>query len=127
MTNFFKEIQKNLKNPSPSELTNYLERHKLLTFQDYLLFNGPSNFYNALEALVSEITLTPAEINSLENEHGFKIIAQTIDGDFLAATTEETWVISKNLIVADIERFPYPILDFLVNYEQGTIESKILV
>ena len=126
MEPFFATIQTTLKNPSPTAFVNYLRERQIKTFKGFLLFHGQEIFDYNLDYLDSPITLATAVIELLTAEQDFRIIGQTIDGDFLAATLEETWVIPKNLIETDIERYPLTILEFLIAFEAEEIHSKIL-
>ncbi|PZL75386.1 hypothetical protein CI088_05315 [Enterococcus plantarum] len=59
-------------------------------------------------------------------ELGFLVVAQTIDGDYIAGTTEQTFVIPVSLYTSDIETYELVLADFFIAYTNGAIHSNIL-
>lgn len=59
-------------------------------------------------------------------ELGFLVVAQTIDGDYIAGTTEQTFVIPVSLYTSDIEIYELVLADFFIAYTNGAIHSNIL-
>ncbi|MBO0466804.1 hypothetical protein JZO73_04565 [Enterococcus plantarum] len=59
-------------------------------------------------------------------ELGFLVVAQTIDGDYIAGTTEQTFVIPVSLYTSDIETYELVLADFFIAYTNGVIHSNIL-
>ena len=44
----------------------------------------------------------------------FLVVAQSLDGDYLAGTLEQTFVIPSSLYKEDIEQFDKQLIDFLL-------------
>ena len=47
-------------------------------------------------------------------EQEFLVVAQSLDGDYLAGTLEQTFVIPSSLYKEDIEQFDKQLIDFLL-------------
>lgn len=75
--------------------------------------------------LASEETISESDLLSWQNE-AFLVVAQTIDGDYIAGTSKQTMVIPTSLYKIDIEYFPLPLCEFFIAYYKGKISSKIL-
>ena len=58
-------------------------------------------------------------------EQEFLVVAQSLDGDYLAGTLEQTFVIPSSLYKEDIEQFDKQLIDFFA-YENKEITSAIL-
>lgn len=82
-------------------------------------------FERSIDFLASPETLTPADIEAYQQE-GFLLIAQTIDGDYIASTADKVLVIPVSLYKKDIEVYSMPITDFFIQFEEGTLHSAIL-
>ena len=59
-------------------------------------------------------------------EQEFLVVAQSLDGDYLAGTLEQTFVIPSSLYKEDIEQFDKQLIDFFIAYENKEITSAIL-
>ncbi|MGG7017675.1 UNVERIFIED_CONTAM: hypothetical protein P3E19_30720, partial [Pseudomonas aeruginosa] len=53
----------------------------------------------------------------------FLVVAQSLDGDYLAGTLEQTFVIPSSLYKEDIEQFDKQLIDFFIAYENKEITS----
>ena len=51
-------------------------------------------------------------------EQEFLVVAQSLDGDYLAGTLEQTFVIPSSLYKEDIEQFDKQLIDFYCLREQ---------
>lgn len=115
-----------LSDQKPETFLRELQKRGITDYCDYLLFQDETtemNFYQSLDFLCSATTLQKTDLSKLTD---FQIIAQTIDGDYLAADPTHTYVIPSSLNKNDIEVYPKPISQFLVAYTNGEIESSIL-
>jgi hypothetical protein len=82
-------------------------------------------FEQNCQVLASEETIALADVTQLQSED-FLVVAQTIDGDYIAGTLSQTFVIPVSLYKADIEKHDLFLTDFFIAYENGTLSSAIL-
>lgn len=82
-------------------------------------------FEQNVNYLASDETISSEEILNWK-ENGFLIVAQTIDGDYIAGTLDQTLVIPISLYKSDMEIYDFQLPDFFINYTNGTLGSAIL-
>ncbi|ALS00369.1 hypothetical protein ATZ33_02945 [Enterococcus silesiacus] len=82
-------------------------------------------FEQTIQYLTSDDTISLNDLSSWKN-HGFLVVAQTIDGDYIAGTAEQTFVIPVSLYKTDIETYHLSLPDFFIAYTNHTIVSSIL-
>ena len=94
--------------------------------------------YNGNDLLAEKIILeakslktnSPIDFSETDVEHWrkqeFLVVAQSLDGDYLAGTLEQTFVIPSSLYKEDIEQFDKQLIDFFIAYENKEITSAIL-
>lgn len=124
MQQVFVTLQHLLKDKTVNTFIKHFDDRRIFQYDDYFLLDQDRivRLFNAnVVALQSEITITPDYFDS-----DTKVVAMTIDGDFILANDQRTYVIPKNLVKADIEVFERPLIDFFVDYEEQHLNSTIL-
>lgn len=122
----FEKIKQSLPDNRPLSLLKVLEQNGITNYDELLIFkNADQPFREAVRFLASPETIAAADLTqwSAVDCH---VIAQTIDGDYLAGTESVTFVIPSSLYKSDIERYDLPLIDFLIQYTSGQLSSKIL-
>lgn len=84
-----------------------------------------AQFEETIQYLASDETISLDDL-SLWQEHGFLVVAQTIDGDYIAGTNEQTFVIPVSLYKTDIEVYDLFLSDFFIAYFNNSLPSSIL-
>ncbi|OTN86486.1 hypothetical protein A5819_003321 [Enterococcus sp. 7E2_DIV0204] len=84
-----------------------------------------AQFEETIQYLASDETISLDDL-SLWQEHGFLVVAQTIDGDYIAGTNEQTFVIPVSLYKTDIEVYDLFLSDFFIAYFNNSLTSSIL-
>lgn len=84
-----------------------------------------AQFEEKIQYLASDETISLDDL-SLWQEHGFLVVAQTIDGDYIAGTNEQTFVIPVSLYKTDIEVYDLFLSDFFIAYFNNSLTSSIL-
>lgn len=122
----FQEIKDQLTETDPHHfLTAVLENEQ--DEESTIIFSQTieQQFEQNAQYLSSDDTIALADIARWK-ELGFLVVAQTIDGDYIAGTTEQTFVIPVSLYTSDIETFELFLTDFFIAYLNGTIHSTLL-
>lgn len=119
------KIKAQLVNRSPkaflTAVINYPETDDFFTFSQTI----NNQFKENCAFLASEETISENDLLSWQKKD-FLVVAQTIDGDYIAGTKKQTMVIPTSLYKSDLEYFPLPLCDFFITYYKGKISSKIL-
>jgi hypothetical protein len=120
------KIKQDLTEPQPlsflkAVLAQPVAEDSLLTFSEQV----DAQFVENCRFLASPETISEEELAQWRQKD-FLVVAQTIDGDYLAGTIDQTLVIPVSLYKADIEFFDCFLTDFLIAYEKGSIVSRIL-
>lgn len=84
-----------------------------------------ATFEKNVAYLLADETISNQELLSWKKKN-FLVVAQTIDGDYIAGTEEQTLIIPASLYKSDIETFDMTLGDFFTHYTDGTLPSKIL-
>ncbi|WP_086313453.1 hypothetical protein A5821_000956 [Enterococcus sp. 7F3_DIV0205] len=82
-------------------------------------------FEQNVQYLASDETISSDDISNWKQKE-FLVVAQTIDGDYIAGTTEQSFVIPVSLYKEDIETYDLFLSDFFIAYTSGTLNSSIL-
>lgn len=82
-------------------------------------------FEQSVAFLSSAETLTLDDLKEWQANE-FLVVAQTIDGDYIAGTKDQTFVIPVSLYTSDIESFDLFLSDFFIDYSTQKIHSSIL-
>ncbi|MCA5013523.1 MULTISPECIES: hypothetical protein [unclassified Enterococcus] len=92
-----------------------------------IIFSGDleEQFEQAVAFLSSAETLTLDDLKEWQANE-FLVVAQTIDGDYIAGTKDQTFVIPVSLYKSDIELFDLFLSDFFIDYSTQKIHSSIL-
>ncbi|WP_348920196.1 hypothetical protein [Enterococcus rotai] len=84
-----------------------------------------AQFEETIQYLASDETISLADLSRWQ-EHDFLVVAQTIDGDYIAGTNEQTLVIPVSLYKTDIEVYDLFLSDFFIAYFNNNLTSSIL-
>ncbi|EOL45996.1 hypothetical protein [Enterococcus caccae] len=122
----FQEIKKELTENNPHSFLetvfeNEQDENSPIIFSHTL----EEQFEQAIQYLASDDTISLDDLSNWK-ESGFLVVAQTIDGDYIAGTNEQTFVIPVSLYKADIESYQLKLPDFFIAYTNKTIISSIL-
>lgn len=122
----FQKIKEKLTKTDPqiflsTVLENEQEEDSTIIFSQTL----EAQFEETIQYLASDETISLADL-SLWQEHGFLVVAQTIDGDYIAGTNEQTFVIPVSLYKTDIEVYDLFLSDFFIAYFNNSLTSSIL-
>lgn len=101
----FQKIKEELTEADPqSFLATVLENEQ--NEDAVVIFNQnlEEQFEQNVQYLASDETISLDDISTWQ-EKEFLVVAQTIDGDYIAGTTEQTFVIPVSLYKADIETY----------------------
>lgn len=82
-------------------------------------------FEQNVQYLASDETISSDDISNWKQKE-FLVVAQTIDGDYIAGTAEQSFVIPVSLYKEDIETYDLFLSDFFIAYTSGTLNSSIL-
>lgn len=119
----FKSLKEKSNTSHPTEILTYLKERSIQDYNGYLLFNldqKEETFFKNLSFLADESTWIKEDLD------GQVLIAQTIDNDYLFATKSSVTVIPYSFNKQDSEIFDLPIWDFLIAFEEKTLETSIL-
>lgn len=119
----FESLKEKSNTNHPTEILAYLKGQSIKDYNGYLLFNldhKEETFFKNLSFLADESTWTK------EGLDGQVLIAQTIDNDYLFATESSVTVIPYSFNKLDSEIFDLSIWDFLIAFEEKTLETSIL-
>ncbi|EOH99105.1 hypothetical protein UAY_01882 [Enterococcus moraviensis ATCC BAA-383] len=122
----FQKIKEELTEADPqSFLATVLENEQ--NEDAVVIFNQnlEEQFEQNVQYLASDETISLEDISTWQ-EKEFLVVAQTIDGDYIAGTTEQTFVIPVSLYKADIETYNLFLTDFFIDYTTHKIDSSIL-
>ena len=121
----YEKIKARLKNSSPqdflTEVLNCSESDDFFTFS----LTIDKDFKNNCAFLVSEETISETDLLDWKTKD-FLVVAQTIDGDYVASMNRQTLIIPASLYKNDIEYSTLPLCDFFIAYYNGKITSNIL-
>lgn len=87
--------------------------------------NAEEHFEQAISYLASDDTISLKDVVEWQKDR-FLVVAQTIDGDYIAGTVNQTFVIPVSLYKSDIETYDLFLSEFFIAYTEGTIESTVL-
>ncbi|MBO0473216.1 hypothetical protein IGL98_001551 [Enterococcus sp. DIV0840] len=122
----FKKIKRQLTETDPqSFLTSVLENAQDEDSTVIFSQTVEEQFEQNVQYLASDETISLDDL-SIWKEHGFLVVAKTIDGDYIAGTMEQTFVIPVSLYKSDIESYDLFLSDFFIDYTNGIINSEIL-
>lgn len=125
MQQVFVTLQYLLKDKRVDTFIKHFDDRRIFQYDDYFLLDQERItrlFSTNLKQLQSDITIPTDFFDSQTT----KVVAMTIDGDFILANDQRTYVIPKNMIKADLEVFELPLIDFFVRYEEQELNSNIL-
>ncbi len=122
----FQKIKEELTKTDPqiflsTVLENEQDKDSTIIFSQTL----EAQFEETIQYLASDETISLDDL-SLWQEHGFLVVAQTIDGDYIAGTNEQTFVIPVSLYKTDIEVYDLFLSDFFIAYFNNSLTSSIL-
>ncbi len=124
MQQVFVTLQHLLKDKTVDTFIKHFDDRRIFQYDDYFLLDQERIvriFNSNIVELQSDITLSPDYFDPAT-----KVVAMTIDGDFILANDQRTYVIPKSLVTSDIEVFELPLIDFFVDYEEQQLNSTIL-
>ncbi|MEI5992014.1 hypothetical protein [Enterococcus crotali] len=122
----FQKLKEELIDTDPNSfLTTVLENEQEEDSTIIFSRTVEEQFEQAIQYLASEDTISLDDLSSWK-KCGFLVVAQTIDGDYIAGTNGQTFVIPVSLYKEDIERYPLSLPDFFIAYTDHTIVSSIL-
>lgn len=125
MEHVFVTLQHLLKDTTVTTFVKHFDDRRIYQYNEFFLLDQDRInrlFKTNLEELASEITLTPTDFD-LEV---VKVVAMTIDGDFILASDSQVFVVPNTMVKADVETFDMPVIDFFVSYEEHTLSSSII-
>lgn len=125
MEHVFVTLQHLLKDTTVTTFIKHFDDRRIYQYDEFFLLDQDRInrlFKSNLEELASDITLTPEDID-LETT---KVVAMTIDGDFVLGSDSQVVVVPNTMVKADVETFDMPVIDFFVNYEEQTLQSAII-
>ncbi|WP_207696338.1 hypothetical protein DOK67_0002940 [Enterococcus sp. DIV0212c] len=122
----FQKIKEQLTDNDPQNfltivLDNEQDEDSIIVFSHAL----EEQFENNVQYLASEETISLDDISKWKEDE-FLIVAQTIDGDYIAGTKEQTFVIPVSLYKSDLEIYDLFLADFFIDYLNGSLDSSIL-
>ncbi|MGM0217413.1 hypothetical protein [Enterococcus sp. AZ126] len=122
----FKKIKRQLTEADPQlflakVLQNQQDETSTIIFSQTI----EKQFEQNVQYLSSDETVSLDDLITWKDHH-FLVVAQTIDGDYIAGTTKQTFVIPMSLYKSDIESYGLFLSDFFIAYENGSIHSSIL-
>lgn len=125
MLQIFVTLQHLLKDQKVETFIKHFDDRRIFQYGDYFLLDQERIqrlFKTNLTALQSEITLS----EDYFDEQTTKVVAMTIDGDFILANDQRTYVVPRTLVKADLEVYEMPVIDFFVAYETHELNSNII-
>lgn len=122
----FYKIKKQVTEPNPQTfLTTLLRTEQSEDSSIIFSQNAEEHFEQAVSYLASDETISLKDVVEWQKDL-FLVVAQTIDGDYIAGTVNQTFVIPVSLYKSDIETYNLFLSDFFTAYTEGTIESTVL-
>ncbi|MDA9470101.1 hypothetical protein [Enterococcus sp. 5H] len=122
----FYKIKKQVTEPNPqSFLTTLLRTEQSEDSSIIFSQNAEEHFEQAVSYLASDETISLKDVVEWQKDL-FLVVAQTIDGDYIAGTVNQTFVIPVSLYKSDIETYNLFLSEFFTAYTEGTIESTVL-
>ncbi|EOH92279.1 hypothetical protein UAW_03264 [Enterococcus haemoperoxidus ATCC BAA-382] len=122
----FQKIKDQLTESTPkSFLTAVLENDQ--DEESTIIFSQTieEQFEQNVHYLASDDTISLDDLSNW-SEQEFLVVAQTIDGDYIAGTTEQSFVIPVSLYKSDIETYDLFLSDFFIAHTNNLICSSIL-
>ncbi|MGO3731683.1 MAG: hypothetical protein ACTJHC_00755 [Vagococcus sp.] len=119
----FEFLKQSVSSDSPTDFLHTLKQAGISDLNGYLLFNlddQTKTFYQNLDFLADDSVWTKEELIT------YTLVAQTIDNDYLLATSDTVLVIPYHLYKEDSEMFNQSIWAFLTAYTTGANPSRIL-
>jgi hypothetical protein len=122
----FQQIKEQLTEKTPQSfltavLRNEQDEDSLFVFSEQI----EAQFEQNLAFLASAETISPADVD-VWKQQDFRVVAQTIDGDYIAGTLDQTFIIPTSLYKSDIEIHSLFLSDFFVDYANHSLESALL-
>lgn len=110
----FEQLKETLPDAKPQTflqaiLSQPQEEDAELTFSEEI----DEQFVENCKFLASPETISETDVEHWR-EQEFLVVAQSLDGDYLAGTLEQTFVIPSSLYKEDIEQFDKQLIDFLL-------------
>ena len=122
----FYKIKKQVTEPNPQIfLTTILRTEQAEDSSIIFSRNAEERFEQAVSYLASDETISMKDIKEWQKDR-FLVVAQTIDGDYIAGTVNQTFVIPVSLYKSDIETYDLFLSEFFIEYTEGAIESTVL-
>lgn len=122
----FYKIKKQITEPNPQTfLTTLLRTEQSEDSSIIFSQNAEEHFEQAISYLASDETISLKDVVEWQKDR-FLVVAQTIDGDYIAGTVNQTFIIPVSLYKSDIETYDLFLSDFFIEYTEGTIESTVL-
>lgn len=122
----FYKIKKQITEPNPQTfLTTLLRTEQSEDSSIIFSQNAEEHFEQAVSYLASDETISLKDIAEWQKDR-FLVVAQTIDGDYIAGTVNQTFVIPVSLYKSDIETYDLFLSEFFIEYTEGIIESAVL-
>lgn len=108
----FEQLKETLPDAKPQTflqaiLSQPQEEDAELTFSEEI----DEQFVENCKFLASPETISETDVEHWR-EQEFLVVAQSLDGDYLAGTLEQTFVIPSSLYKEDIEQFDKQLIDF---------------
>lgn len=125
MEHVFVTLQHLLKDTTVTTFIKHFDDRRIYQYNEFFLLDQDRInrlFRSNLEELASDITLNTTDFD-LE---AIKVVAMTIDGDFILASDSQVFVVPNTMVRADVETFDMPVIDFFVSYEEHTLSSAII-
>ena len=110
---------------SITSFKTFIQTQAINEIDEYFILEQPQvneNFQQNLKSLFSPETIP---LTFLEDNHA-SVIAQTIDGDFIVANNQYTWVIDRSMYLEDSECFLVTINQWFTAYFQHQLLSSVL-
>lgn len=110
----FEQLKETLPDAKPQTflqaiLSQPQEEDAELTFSEEI----DEQFVENCKFLASPETISETDVEHWRKQE-FLVVAQSLDGDYLAGTLEQTFVIPSSLYKEDIEQFDKQLIDFFI-------------
>lgn len=128
MTDAFTHL---ITNETFSDLDDFqfkLSQSNITDVNDYLILSQPlitDTFIKTGNYFIDEGITDIFSIEKLIDSCG-QVIAMTIDGDFICASDDTTWVMPKSLLLSDIETYSLSIDNFFKELLTDGLTSQII-
>lgn len=122
MLQLFVTLQHLLKDEKVTTFIKHFDDRRIFQYGDYFLLDQERIqriFQSNVSALASDITIGSDYFDTQTT----KVVAMTIDGDFILASDQRTYVVPRTMIKADLEVYEMPVIDFFIAYETHELHS----